>query len=112
MGNTHCSFCQTPTNVTNYYCKFKKNICDTCVNYIQACSHCNQWYTKNLIRYNDKLYCIQCLDELCNYNSSQKCNTCNKKCNTGFIYHQNKYYCNECIKNMYVIYSHINKKLN
>ena len=112
MGNTQCSFCNHPTNITNYSCKYKKNICTTCINYIRSCSLCNEWYTNNLIRYSDKLYCLQCLDELCNYKTSQKCKICNQTCNAGCVHHQNKYYCNECIENIYVIYSSVNKKLN
>ena len=110
MGNTQCSFCNHPTNITNYSCKFKKNVCNTCINYMRSCSICNEWYTNSMIRYNDKLYCNKCLDDLCNY-TIQKCEICNKNSN-HFINYQTKHYCNECIKNIYVIYSTINKKLN
>ena len=109
MGNTHCSFCNHPTNITNYSCKYKKNICGTCINYLQSCCLCNEWYTKGLIRYNDKLYCNTCLNDLCNY-KPQKCEICNKP-SKQFVNYQNKHYCNDCIDHIYVIYSNINKKL-
>jgi hypothetical protein len=111
MGNIQCAFCSNSTIITNYYCKYKKIICNTCINYIQSCSHCNEWYTKHLLRYNDKLYCRYCLEDLFNHKSYQTCVMCNKKCNSNFINHQDKIYCNECIEDVSVIYNRNNKKL-
>ena len=60
----HCSFCNTKTSICNYSYKYKRNICSDCINFIRACSHCNEWYTSGLIRYNEKLFCIKCLNDL------------------------------------------------
>ena len=107
MGNTQCSFCSHATNITYYSCKYKKNICSDCIHYIRSCSHCNQWFTKNVIRYTDKLYCIPCINELYNISKyTYKCNMCN--CNCSYIItHNSKIYCTDCIDSIYKL----NKKL-
>ena len=114
MGNTQCSCCSHPTNITNYWCKYKKNICNDCINYIQRCAHCNQWYTKNLLRYNEKLYCIDCVN---NFNEilftmpSYPCNMCDKKYTTNMITYENKLYCIHCVEKISDMYKFVNKKL-
>ena len=114
MGNTHCSFCSTPTNITNYSCKYKKNICNDCINYIQCCAHCNEWYTKNLLRYNDKLYCPWCINRfhgLLITIPSYPCDMCNKKYTTNMITHDHKLYCVHCIEKISDMCQYVNKKL-
>ena len=93
MGNNiqtfnHCAFCNTKTSICEYYFKYKKNICSNCINYVQACFHCLQWYNKGLIRYNEKLFCVSCLNDLTNFKNCSLCNT-----NT--FTHKN--YCINCI---------------
>ncbi len=109
MGNTQCVFCSTPTNILNYSCKFKKNICNTCV--VHPCSQCNKLYTYNLIHHDNKLYCIKCVEELLYYNSLKNCSMCNKKCVVRIIHYQYKGYCNDCIDNISGLCYRINKKL-
>lgn len=111
MGNTNCcAFCNIKTGICNYSFKFKKNICINCLNYIQACSHCNEWYTKGLIRYNEKLFCIKCLNDLHDtftIKPQHKCISCNKK-GTNTITHNDKIYCNDCITKLLSMYKKVN----
>jgi hypothetical protein len=111
MGNTnlrninHCAFCENKTSPCQYSFKYKKNICKDCSNYIFACSHCNEWYTKGLIRYNEKLFCVDCLNNLSD--TTQICILCKKK-HTHTVTHTNKIYCIVCITNLSKLY---NKKI-
>jgi hypothetical protein len=102
MGNNiqtfnHCAFCNIQTSICEYYFKYKKNICSNCINYIQSCCHCAQWYSKGLIRYNEKLFCIPCLNDLTTITT--KCNLC-EKMNTNTIIHKDKIYCMTCISKL------------
>ena len=109
MGNSHCSFCSSSTNITHYSCKFKKYICKSCFNSIQYCYQCKQ-LTDNLMQYNNKLVCFQCIEELFVY-KSHHCHMCNKTYMVRNIQHQYTNYCNECIENISNLCNKINKKL-
>ncbi len=112
MGNTQCAFCEIKTTHCQYYYKYKKNICNDCINYIRGCCHCNEWYTNNLIRYNDKLFCIGCLNDLHDYKKPQYiCMVCDKRHDTT-ITHQNKIYCTHCLTKLSSIYKLSNIKKN
>ena len=104
LRTSQCTYCKTKTNICNYSFRYKKNICSNCINFIRACSHCNEWYTSGLIRYNEKLFCIKCLTD---FNDiiikPTKCCTCNKFC-TDIITHHDKQYCMQCITQLSQMY--------
>ncbi len=60
---TKCYYCKKATNILNYYHRFGHIICSDCINYIRACNKCNKWYTKGIIKLNNKLMCIDCLNK-------------------------------------------------
>ena len=103
MGNNQCAFCEIKTTPCHYSFKYKKNICTDCTNYIFACSHCNEWYTKGLIRYNEKLFCIKCLNHLTDDSLKYSCILCKKK-TTNTITHNTKIYCIDCISKLSNLY--------
>ena len=119
MGNissefcTKCAFCPTKTNICQYSLKYKKTICNDCLYYMQACCHCNEWYSKGLIRYNDNLFCINCLNNLHEFYTKKpdnKCTTCKKLYTTNILSYEDKIYCIDCTTKLTKLY-HYNKKI-
>jgi len=107
MGNTqlytHCYCCDNKTSICHYSFKYKQNICNDCSNYIQACYHCKKWYTKGLIRYKDKLFCVDCLNNL--NDIKHICCVCDKKHKINTVTYENRIYCMDCVSKIYNIYS-------
>ena len=101
----NCKYCDKKTSICNYYCKYNNIICSNCINFIRACSHCNEWHTIGLIRYNDKLFCIKCLTDFNDIiiKPTIKCELCNKFV-TNSIIHNNKQYCIQCITQITELY--------